>query len=157
MGSWPQRLDGKIAKHAKITRKQYLERVAVLSVLLRIFISLLSMQRALAKTLPSHLTRRTESIVIQIHERIAYREVYQMSKARIGLIGSGFVSGIHFESLRRVPSAEVVAVASPTESHVRPFAEQRGIPHWFTDYRKLIEMDEIDIIVLVAAAGAVSR
>jgi len=71
-----------------------------------------------------------------------------MSKARIGLIGSGFVSGIHFESLRRVPSAEVVAVASPTESHVRPFAEQRGIPHWFTDYRKLIEMDEIDIIVL---------
>lgn len=71
-----------------------------------------------------------------------------MPTARIGLIGSGFVSSIHLESLRRVPAAEVVAVASPTESNVRRFAEEGGIPNWFTDYRKLLEMDEVDIVVL---------
>ena len=42
----------------------------------------------------------------------------------------------------------MLAVASPTEEHVRTFAEQRKIPHWCTDYRKVLEMDEIDLVVL---------
>ena len=70
-----------------------------------------------------------------------------MSKLQIGLVGSQFVSSIHYEALRRAPAAEVVAVASPTEEHVRDFAEQRGIVHWFTDYRRMLEMDEIDVVV----------
>lgn len=71
-----------------------------------------------------------------------------MSKVRVGLIGSQFISAIHCESLRRVAAAEVLAVASPTEEHVRQFAAERQILYHFTDYRKMLEMDELDLIVL---------
>jgi predicted dehydrogenase len=40
-----------------------------------------------------------------------------METVRVGLIGSGFVSAIHAEALRRVPGAAIVAVASPTPGH----------------------------------------
>ena len=71
-----------------------------------------------------------------------------MKNVRVGLIGSQFISAIHAEALRTVAGAEVVAVASPTESHVRAFAERFSIPHHFTEYRKMLEMDELDMVVL---------
>jgi predicted dehydrogenase len=71
-----------------------------------------------------------------------------MSSVRIGLLGSQFVSSLHHEALSRVPDAEVLAVASPTRAHVEAFATKHHIPHWHTDYRKLLETDEIDMIVL---------
>jgi len=71
-----------------------------------------------------------------------------MGKVRIGLIGSQFVSTIHAESLKMVADAEIIAVASPTEEHVGSFAQRYNIPNYFTDYRKILEMDEIDMIIL---------
>lgn len=71
-----------------------------------------------------------------------------MRKVKVGLIGSQFVSTIHAESLKGVAQAEIVAVASPTEAHVKKFATQHEIPYYFTDYKKMLEMDEIDMVVL---------
>lgn len=71
-----------------------------------------------------------------------------MTNTRIGLVGSQFISTIHAEALRRVPGAELFAVASPTGSHVRAFAEKYQVPHHFTDYRKMLEMDELEMVVL---------
>ena len=71
-----------------------------------------------------------------------------MEKVRIGLLGSKFISSIHAEALKSVSQAEVLAVASPTEGHASDFAAQHGIPHHFTDYGKLLEMDEIDMVVI---------
>jgi len=73
-----------------------------------------------------------------------------MRKVKVGLVGSRFVSEIHIESLKRVAAAEVIAVASPTEEHVKTFARRHNIPNWFTDYRKMLEMDELDMIVIGA-------
>jgi myo-inositol 2-dehydrogenase / D-chiro-inositol 1-dehydrogenase len=71
-----------------------------------------------------------------------------MNRVGVGLVGSQFISGIHFESLRTVADAEVRAVASPTADHVRTFAEQRGIRRWFCDYREMFDLPEIDMVVL---------
>ena len=71
-----------------------------------------------------------------------------MSKVKVGLVGSGFVAGIHFEAFRQVADAEVVAVASPTIENVRPFAEKHGIARWFIDYREMFALAEIDMVVL---------
>ena len=71
-----------------------------------------------------------------------------MDKVRVGLIGSQFVSTIHAEALKSVAHAEIAAVASPTEEHVRRFAARHDIPHVFTDYRKMLERDELDVVVL---------
>jgi predicted dehydrogenase len=67
---------------------------------------------------------------------------------RIGLAGSGFVTAIHHEALRQVPGTEVIAVASPTPGHAERFAAERGIPHHFTDYRALLDLAAIDLVIL---------
>ncbi|MGE3777095.1 MAG: Gfo/Idh/MocA family protein [Pirellulaceae bacterium] len=71
-----------------------------------------------------------------------------MCKVRVGIVGSQFISSIHCEALRRVGRAEVVAVASPTEEHVRAFADRHRIRRWFTDYRQMLELDELDLVLL---------
>ena len=69
-------------------------------------------------------------------------------KVRVGIIGSQFISTIHVESLKRAADAEVMAVASPTAGNAANFAKKHGIPHHFNDYRRLLEMAEIDMVVL---------
>jgi predicted dehydrogenase len=71
-----------------------------------------------------------------------------MDLVRVGLIGSGFVTAIHHEALRRVAGARVVAVASPSPGHAERFAAERGIPHHFADYRALLDLREVDLVVL---------
>jgi predicted dehydrogenase len=63
-------------------------------------------------------------------------------------VGSGFVTSIHFEALKTVPGAEVVAVASPTPGHAEKFAAERGIAHALSDFRRALDLREIDLIVL---------
>jgi myo-inositol 2-dehydrogenase/D-chiro-inositol 1-dehydrogenase len=66
---------------------------------------------------------------------------------RIGIIGSQFISTIHADALRQCNGAEVLAAASPNANHISAFAERFNLPHHFTDYRKMLEMDEIDMVV----------
>ena len=67
---------------------------------------------------------------------------------RVGLIGSQFISTIHAEALKTVAGAKLFAVASPSGDHAEGFARAHSIPHHFTDYRKMLEMDEIEMVVL---------
>ena len=69
---------------------------------------------------------------------------------RVGLIGSQFISSIHARALQRCPSAELVAVASPTPGNAEQFAVDFSIPHHLTDYRQLLEMTDLDMIVIGA-------
>ncbi len=68
----------------------------------------------------------------------------------VGLIGSGFVSAIHAESLARVAGARLVAVASPTPGHAEQFAGRFAIGHHFADYRKLLERPDVELVVIGA-------
>ena len=69
-------------------------------------------------------------------------------KVRVGLIGSGFISAIHADALKRCGDAEIVAVASPSQGKAKDFAGKNGIEHHFTDYRKLLDLDELDLVVI---------
>ena len=71
-----------------------------------------------------------------------------MSKVGVGLVGSGFISSIHCETLRSVPEAEIRAVASSTQPRVEAFAAKHKIPRSFTDYRRMFELAEIDLVVI---------
>lgn len=70
------------------------------------------------------------------------------STVKVGLIGSGFISAIHAEALKRCQDAQLLAVASPTKGKAEAFAKLHGLAHAYTDYRKLLEMDEIDLVVV---------
>src|SRR5882672_5383306 len=69
-------------------------------------------------------------------------------RVRIGLVGSQFICSIHAESIRRCGEAELYAVASPTPEHVRNFAKRYDVPHHFTDYKKMLEMPELDVVLV---------
>ncbi|MFH1741718.1 MAG: Gfo/Idh/MocA family oxidoreductase [bacterium] len=71
-----------------------------------------------------------------------------MDTVHVGLIGSGFISEIHAQAFTGLRGASLLAVASPTEGNARAFAEKHGIPHSFTDYRKILDLDELDLVVL---------
>jgi integrase len=74
-----------------------------------------------------------------------------MSKpVRAGLVGSQFIASIHAESVKRCADAELFAVASPTGDNARNFAQRFGIAHHFADYNKMLELDELDLVVVAA-------
>ncbi|MCX5653618.1 MAG: Gfo/Idh/MocA family oxidoreductase [Planctomycetota bacterium] len=66
----------------------------------------------------------------------------------VGLIGSQFISTIHAESLQHCPQAAMAAVASPTPGNAEQFARRFSIPRAFTDYRDLLAMPEIRMVVV---------
>ncbi len=69
-------------------------------------------------------------------------------KVGVGLIGSQFISTIHAEALKSVPDAEIVAVMSATESQVKAFAKNFGIPKWFTDLDAFLALPELDMVLI---------
>src|SRR4030095_14377871 len=72
------------------------------------------------------------------------------TKVRVGLVGSQFISSIHAEALRLVADAELAAVASPTPGNAAALAARFGIPQHFTDYRRMLELRDLDLVVIGA-------
>jgi myo-inositol 2-dehydrogenase / D-chiro-inositol 1-dehydrogenase len=70
------------------------------------------------------------------------------TSVNVGIIGSQFISAIHADALKHCPHANLLAAASPTRAHVKAFAERFGIPQVFTDYRRLLALPDIDLVVL---------
>jgi predicted dehydrogenase len=71
-----------------------------------------------------------------------------MSTIGVGIIGSQFVADLHAEAFKQVPNAKVVAVASATEAHAKAFAQKHHVPKWFTDFRELLELKEVQVVTL---------
>ncbi|HEY9173929.1 MAG TPA: Gfo/Idh/MocA family oxidoreductase [Verrucomicrobiae bacterium] len=69
---------------------------------------------------------------------------------QVGLIGSQFVSTIHAEALQHCAHCEIAAVASPTRKHVQAFAKKFGIPRAFTNYREMLALPGLDMVVVGA-------
>jgi myo-inositol 2-dehydrogenase / D-chiro-inositol 1-dehydrogenase len=66
----------------------------------------------------------------------------------VGLIGSQFIASIHAEALRACNQADIRAVASPTPGNAMAFAQRHGIPRHFTDYRELLKLPDVDMVVV---------
>jgi predicted dehydrogenase len=71
-----------------------------------------------------------------------------MEQVRVGIVGSGFVSNIHAEAFEEVPEAVIVAACSINKGQVEAFARKWKIPVIATDYRKLIERNDVDVVVV---------
>lgn len=71
-----------------------------------------------------------------------------MEQVGVGIIGAGFVAGLHCEALKRVPEVRLVAVASPTPGHAEEFARHHGIPHAYSDYREMLGRSDVHMVTL---------
>ena len=61
-----------------------------------------------------------------------------MEKIRFGIVGIGMMGRMHATSLQRNPHAEVVAVCARTESKVKAFQEEFGVPYGYTNVDELV-------------------
>ncbi len=75
---------------------------------------------------------------------------FQKTPIGVGIVGSQFISSIHAESLQHCSQARLLSVASPTTGHAQAFAERFGITKSCTDYRQLLDMPDIQMIVVGA-------
>lgn len=68
-------------------------------------------------------------------------------KIRVGIIGTGGIArAAHIPGYQKVPDCEVFACCDIVKQKAREVAKQFGIPHVFTDYRQMLEMDELDAV-----------
>lgn len=72
---------------------------------------------------------------------------------RVGLVGTGFMGRTHSNAYHQVQRffpeearVELVAICSRDEAKARDFAGQWGIRSYETDWRRLVERDDIDLI-----------
>ncbi|MCZ6674094.1 MAG: Gfo/Idh/MocA family oxidoreductase [Verrucomicrobia bacterium] len=80
-----------------------------------------------------------------------------MEKLNIGVIGCGFMGRTHSNAYRQAPKffdttyqPILKAVCARNEERVKAFADNWGYESYETDWRKLIERDDIDAIDIVA-------
>jgi predicted dehydrogenase len=70
-----------------------------------------------------------------------------------GLVGTGMAGGFHARELAFVEGAELVAVCSRNENNVRRFAEEHGVKTWATNYRELLDNDDVDVVCVLVPTG----
>jgi UDP-N-acetyl-2-amino-2-deoxyglucuronate dehydrogenase len=70
-----------------------------------------------------------------------------------GLVGTGMAGIFHAQELAHVRGAKLVAVCSRDEARVRSFAREYRVPRWYTDYRRLIEDRDVDVVCVLVPTG----
>lgn len=69
-----------------------------------------------------------------------------MTNIRIGIIGVGQIGKQHIEKYSSIPGAELVAVCDVNLAEASRVAEHYGIPHACSDFRELLQRDDIDAV-----------
>jgi len=69
-----------------------------------------------------------------------------MRKIRTGFIGVGGIAQAHLRALQGQDSIEVVAVCDLIAERAETTAKRWGVPDWYTDYKKILERDDIESV-----------
>ena len=64
-------------------------------------------------------------------------------EVKLGIIGVGQIGKSHLKRYRDVPEARIVAACDTDEAELQRVASEYNIPNTFSDFRKLLAMDEI--------------
>ena len=78
---------------------------------------------------------------------------------KIGIIGAGRIGKVHAESVTRfVKNAEVKAIADPfINAETEAWAKAQGIKEVYTDYHKILEDKEIEIVLICSSTDTHSK
>jgi predicted dehydrogenase len=69
-----------------------------------------------------------------------------MKKLKIGVIGAGSISEVHFNAYKNNPEVEIYAVCDLNEQRAKEKAGTYGASRIFIDYRELLALPEIDAV-----------
>ncbi|HOX37187.1 MAG TPA: Gfo/Idh/MocA family oxidoreductase [Candidatus Brocadiia bacterium] len=67
-------------------------------------------------------------------------------KIKIGIIGVGQIGKQHVGNYKKIPGAEIVAVADIDEPEAKRVAAENNIPQVFTNFHDLLDLDEIQAV-----------
>ncbi|MBN1853213.1 MAG: Gfo/Idh/MocA family oxidoreductase [Pirellulales bacterium] len=69
----------------------------------------------------------------------------------VGVVGLGFVgAGAHLPAFRKMKQADLVAISDVNEMALDKQAKKHDVPATYTDYRKMLEDPNVDIVVVSA-------
>ncbi|MBN2324292.1 MAG: Gfo/Idh/MocA family oxidoreductase [Spirochaetes bacterium] len=70
-----------------------------------------------------------------------------MKKIKVGVIGAGGIAQYgHIPSYKTIEGVEITALSDPNEAKLHEVKDKFSIDKAFTDYKKLLEIDEIDAV-----------
>ncbi|MVO99742.1 Gfo/Idh/MocA family protein [Paenibacillus lutrae] len=69
-----------------------------------------------------------------------------MGDIKVGILGTGFSATAHIEALQRIPSVQVVAVASSRLSRAEEIAAKYRIPMYYGEAMELIQDPDIQVV-----------
>ena len=69
-------------------------------------------------------------------------------KVKIGVVGTGFGGFVHVPAFKMCENAKLVAICGRNKEKVDHLASKYDIQYKFTDYKSILEVDEIDLIAL---------
>lgn len=70
-----------------------------------------------------------------------------MKTINVGVIGTGGIAfNQHMPALAKQPDIKILAVCDVDEDCAKRAADKFSVPHIYTDYKKLLEMNEIDAV-----------
>ena len=65
---------------------------------------------------------------------------------KVGVIGTGGISGVHLGGYSRNPNAEIYALCDINEKNLAKRAEEYKVSRTFTDYREMLALNELDAV-----------
>ena len=71
---------------------------------------------------------------------------------RVGIVGAGFwTETMYLPALNNHSHAEVTAICGRNEERTKAFAEEHGIPHYFTNFEEMYASGLVDAIIIVTS------
>src|SRR5215831_17136482 len=68
---------------------------------------------------------------------------------RVGIVGtSAWADAMYLPALKNHPQAEIAAICGRNPEKTQLFAARWDVPHFYTDYRAMIDAEELDAIVI---------
>jgi predicted dehydrogenase len=74
-----------------------------------------------------------------------------MKKIRVGIIGTGFGAKVHAPMMNFHDGFEVVAISSVSRGNIEEAKQLSGIENVYTDWRKMLEQEKLDLVVVASA------
>ncbi len=73
-----------------------------------------------------------------------------MQKVGLGIIGAGFAADLHLRAIEKLrgEKVEIMAVCSRNQERAKAFAQKFQIPHFYTDYRQLLDRSDLEVVDL---------
>ena len=67
---------------------------------------------------------------------------------RIGLIGAGWISTVHYDAFKAIGNCEVVAQADPDKDRHKEFIKERPIGDYHKSHLEMIQRRDIDVVTV---------